>query len=142
MTGASDSRTSAMKRASVVSVGMPTTVAAAVRASKCDSLSARSPVGRAGGPEAFEGLGATADRLRPRHPHDPLAVSLQQRLAFDVVFAGEAVLVPLGAVGLDDEALLRPAEVGDHAPAVDGQWPVDVRGVKSAGNDEVEDGVL
>jgi hypothetical protein len=38
-------------------------------------------------------------------------------LALGVVLASQRVVVPGGAVGLDDEALLRPAEVRDDAAA-------------------------
>ena len=43
-------------------------------------------------------------RLLPGHPEDALAVVLQQRLALRVVLAGDAVVVPGGAVGLDARA--------------------------------------
>ena len=58
------------------------------------------------------------DQLRPPHPHDPLARGLEPRLPRGVVLAGELMVVPLRAVGLEDQPLLRPAEVGlDPLPA-------------------------
>src|SRR5918998_280384 len=59
------------------------------------------------GPDAREGLGSARDRLPPRDAQHPLAVRLEQGLALGVVLAGEAVVVPLGAVGLEDQVVLR-----------------------------------
>ena len=38
---------------------------------------------------------------------------LEEGLALGVVLARQRVVVPRGAVGLDDESLVGPAEVGD-----------------------------
>ena len=59
-----------------------------------------------------------------------------------VVLAGEAVVVPFGAVGLDDQVLVGPAEVGDDRAAVDRERLVDVGTLEPRIEDEVEDGVL
>src|SRR5215210_2902437 len=46
------------------------------------------------------------------------------------------------AVGLDDEPLLRPAEVGDDAPPVDEQRHIDERMREAGAQDQVEHDVL
>jgi hypothetical protein len=69
-------------------------------------------------------------------------VRLEERLALGVVLARDRVVVPGGAVGLDDEAVVRPAEVGDHAAAADRQRDVHVRAREPAALDESEHDVL
>jgi hypothetical protein len=69
-------------------------------------------------------------------------VGFEEGLALRVVGAGDRVVVPLTAVGLDDQALSRPAEVRDQAAAVEGQRDVDVRWLEAGIEDEVEDDVL
>src|SRR3954454_6082182 len=69
------------------------------------------------GDDPAEGLRRPRDRLLPVDAHHALAVRLEQGLALRVVLACEPVVVPGGAVGLHDEALLGPAEVGDDATA-------------------------
>ena len=71
------------------------------------------------GADARERLTGPRDHLVPDDPQDALAVGLEQRLALGVVFASELVVVPGGAVGLDDQALLGPAEVRDGPAAFD-----------------------
>jgi hypothetical protein len=96
----------------------------------------------AGGFDAGEGLGAVADGLVPGDAHDALAGGLEEGLAFGVVLAGEAIVVPFGSIGFDYEALGRPAEVGDDAAAVDSEGDVDVGWDEPGAEDEVEHGVL
>ena len=69
-------------------------------------------------------------------------MGLEQRLALRVVFASELVVVPRGAVGLDDETLLGPAEVRDDTAAAAAQRLVHLGMREAATQDEVEDGVL
>ena len=64
--------------------------------------------------------------LLPGDADDVFAVGFQERLAFGVVGSGLWGVVPLRAVGLDDELLLGPAEIGDDAAAVEVQRDVDV----------------
>jgi hypothetical protein len=85
---------------------------------------------------------APTQRLRPGDADDSLAVSLEQSLALDVILAGERVIVPGGAVGLDDEPAIRPAEVRDHATTVEHQWAVDIRRLQPGGSDEIQDDIL
>ena len=59
-------------------------------------------------------------------------------MARRVVLACDRVVVPFLTVGLDDEPLLGPAEVGD----VLAERPVDVGADEAAFVEEVEDGVL
>jgi hypothetical protein len=58
-------------------------------------------------------------RLVPRRPDNGLAVSFEDALTAEVVGAGEHLVVEPFAVGLQDHALLRPAEVGEEAGATD-----------------------
>src|SRR3954471_2772542 len=96
--------------------------------------------GRARSPETLDGLRALVRGLVVGDPDHPLAALLQQRLAL-CVFA-PCVVVVCRAVRLDDEALLWPAEVGDHGRVVDPERDVDV-GVGEAGlGDQVQDEVL
>ena len=53
-------------------------------------------------------------------------MGLEQRLALGVVCPGLRGVVPLAAVGLDDEAVLRPAEVGDDPAALEADRDIDV----------------
>jgi hypothetical protein len=69
-------------------------------------------------------------------------VSLKQRLSLGVVFAGELVVVPGGAVGFDDDPLRRPSKVGDHSAAVQDERDVHVRVREAPAQDEVEDDVF
>ena len=104
---------------------------------------ARSSLGGcAGRADALEGLRAMGDRLGPGDADHALAVGFEDRLALGVVLAGEAVVVPFGAVGLDDQALSGPAEVGDDAAALESDRLVDVGTLKTGFEDEVQDGVL
>ena len=96
----------------------------------------------ASGTEAPQRLARARDRLLPRDPKHLLAMSFKQRLALRVVLTGEPVVVPGGAVGLDDEVLGGPAEVGDHPTAVEDEWDVDVGVRETAAENEVEDDVL
>jgi hypothetical protein len=81
-------------------------------------------------------------RLLPRDPDDALAVGLQDRLALRVVASGLGRVVPPAAVRLDDEAVLRPAEVRDDAAPVEVQGHVDVRRRETRGGQQVVDAVL
>ena len=83
---------------------------------------ARSLRGRsAGGTDPGDGGGTASDRLVPGDPEHALAVGLEQRLPLGVVLAGDLLVVPGRAVGLDDQALLGPAEVRDQPATVDDQ---------------------
>ena len=73
---------------------------------------------------------------------DALAVGFEDRLLLGVVFAGEAVVVPFGAVGLDHEALLWPSEVGDHVRPSTFIGTLTCGGVEPRIEEEVEDRVL
>jgi hypothetical protein len=98
--------------------------------------------GRAGGADAGERLARAGNRLVPGHPHDPLAVRLEDRLAFGVSLAREPVVVPGAAVGFDDEARLRPSEVGDDAAPANGQRHVYAGMCETAAQHEVEYDIL
>jgi hypothetical protein len=80
--------------------------------------------------------------LLPRDADDVLAVGFEERLAFGVVGSGLRGVVPLRAVGLDDEVVLGPAEVGDDAAAVQVQGDVDVRRCEAGGGEQVVDAVF
>ena len=82
------------------------------------------------------------DRLVPGDADDALAEGLEEGLALGVVLAGEAVVVPGGAVGLDDEAPAGPAEVGDDAFVIDREQDVDVGVLEAGVEEEVEHRVL
>jgi hypothetical protein len=81
-------------------------------------------------------------RLLPGHADDALAVGLQEGLAFGVVGSGLRRVVPLGAVGLHDEVVVGPAEVGDDAAAVEMQGDVDVWWCEAGCGEQVVDAVL
>ena len=66
---------------------------------------------------------------------------LEQGLALGIVLARELVVVPRGAIGLEDEALLGPAEVGDGAAACDEAGNVDVGMDVAPAQDELENDV-
>ena len=70
--------------------------------------------GCAGGFDPRERLGAVGDGLGPGDADDAFACGFEDGLLLGVVFAGEAVVVPFGSVGLDDQVLVGPAEVGDQ----------------------------
>src|SRR3954468_5167913 len=95
------------------------------------------------GTRSFQPLGglfAVVGRLVIGDPDHALAVRFEQRLAHGVLAPG--VVVVGGAVGLDDQALLGPAEVGDERHVADAERDVDV-GVGEAGlEDQIQDDVL
>jgi hypothetical protein len=66
----------------------------------------------------------------------------EERLFLGVVFAGEAVVVPFGAVDFDDQVVVGPAEVGDQPAALNPDRLVDVGTLKPGIENEVEHGVL
>ena len=74
---------------------------------------------------------ACAGGLLPGDAQDVFAVGFQECLALGVV-CGLRGVVPLGAVGFDDEVPLGPAEVGDDAASVEVQGDVDVGGEPAA----------
>jgi hypothetical protein len=80
--------------------------------------------------------------LGPRDAEDALAVGLEDGLPLGVVLAGEAVVVPFGAVGLDRQLLAGPAEVGDDGVPLESDRLADDRTLKPRSDDEVEDGVF
>jgi hypothetical protein len=92
--------------------------------------------------ETLQGLGGTDDRLLPSDAKHSVAVGLEERLALGVVLAGELVVVPCGAVGLDHEPLVGPAEVGDDTPTGDHERHVDVGAGEPAAEDEIKHHVL
>ena len=97
---------------------------------------------RAGGAEPAQRLVGCRRRPAPGDADDALAVVLEQRLALGVVFTGDAVLVPGGAVGLDARAAgpasgSRARSAGPRARAA-----VDVRTLEPAAEHEVEHHVL
>ena len=63
-------------------------------------------------------------------------------MAFGVLCSGLWGVVPLGAVGLDDEVVLGPAEVGDDAATVEAQGDVDVGWCEAGGAEQVIDAVF
>jgi hypothetical protein len=71
-----------------------------------------------------------------------LAVGLEEGLAFGVVGSGLRRVVPLGAVGFDDEVVVGPAEVGDDAAAVEVHGDVDVWWWEAGCGEQVVDAVL
>ena len=74
----------------------------------------------------MRGLGGVGGGLVPGDADDALAVGFEEGLAFGVLDAGLRGVVPLGAVGFDDEVVLGPAEVGDDAAPVEVQGDVDL----------------
>jgi hypothetical protein len=80
--------------------------------------------------------------LLPGDAQDVLAVGFEERLSYGVVDAGLWGVVPLGAVGFDDEVVVGPAEVGGDAAPVEVQRDVDVRRGEAGRAQEVVDAVL
>ena len=70
-----------------------------------------------------------------------VAARLEQPLALKVGGAFERIVV-VGAVGLDDEALLGPAEVRDDLATSDEQRLIDEGMDEAAAQEQVEHGVL
>ena len=62
-------------------------------------------------------------------------------LALEVVGPGERIVV-VGAVGLDDQPLFGPAQVGDDAPPVEVQRLIDERMGEAVAQEQVEHGIL
>jgi hypothetical protein len=69
-------------------------------------------------------------------------VRFEDGLLLGVVLAGEAVVMPFGAVGFEDQVLLGPSEVRDDASSVDVERDVDLRCFEPRTEEEVEDGVF
>jgi hypothetical protein len=80
--------------------------------------------------------------LLPGDATDPLALGLEQGLAFSVFGAGDLVVVPCSAVGFHDESPVGPSEVRDHTTASDTQRHVHVGAFQPGIEEQVEHNVL
>jgi hypothetical protein len=69
-------------------------------------------------------------------------VRLEEGLTLGVRLASQGVLVPSAAIELENEALIRPAEVGDHPAAIDQQRLVHVGMLEAGIEEEIERDVL
>jgi hypothetical protein len=105
-------------------------------------IALRSLGGCSGGVDSLDRLVGLGDRLGPGEADDAFAVGFEDGLLLGVVFAGEAVVVPFGSVGFDDQPFAWPSEVGDDGAAVDVDRSVDVWWGEARTEEEVEDGVF
>ncbi|MEZ5121935.1 MAG: hypothetical protein R2736_10230 [Solirubrobacterales bacterium] len=69
-------------------------------------------------------------------------MGLEQRLALGVLRSRQRIVVPRGAVSLDDQPLRRPAEVRDDLATAEPERAVDVRVREAAVEEQVQDDVL
>ena len=99
-------------------------------------------MGGSGRPHTRQQLARSADGLIPGDAYDPLAAGLEDGLTLDIVLARELAVVPSGAVSLDDEALSRPAEVGNDPSAQADERLVDIRVRQPAAQQQVQHQIL